>query len=381
VRYGVEVGRPDGRTTVETVVAEQAGGADGAPAAPAPAGTTVLTAPAAGLPGAPQGALVWLWRYPHDPHLPGLAAAAHPRRVRALLDGLDVGPGPVRVVPRTYRASRRAVLEVTRRPAQPGDGGATRWFIKVLPPSRTARVGSVHAAVAAVLRAPAPLAVDADAGTLLLAEVPGRSLRDLLADPTATPPDPSAVVDLQRRLAVVPTGLERAPARPFGVGRGAAALGALLPERAAAIAAVAAAARAAVDRGDRLVTVHGDLHGGQVLVDDDGGLGLVDLDGTGPGRVVDDAATVLAHALLVGRRRSAARARSGRWADGYVAAVAALVDPARVRRRAAGVLLGLAAGSVGADDAWRATAHARLDLAAHLAEGGGAGRQRRVGAV
>ena len=53
----------------------------------------------------PDGALhlddgavrVAVWRFPHDPGLPGLAAASDPRAVAHLLDDLGFGLGPVRV--------------------------------------------------------------------------------------------------------------------------------------------------------------------------------------------------------------------------------------------------------------------------------------------
>ncbi len=358
VRYGVEVGGPDGGARIHTVVAEQSDR------------RTPVAGRGAHVHRTADGDTVALWRYPFDPHLPGLAEAARVTHVRELLDRLDVGPGVVRVVPRTYRATRRAVLEVTRVPRDPADTGPCRLYIKVLPPRRTRRVADVHLAVAAVLPAPIPLAVDTSGGTLVLTEVRGRSLREVLTDPDGAVPDAAAVVALQQRLAGVDTGLSRAPSRPFGVSRGATALTALLPSRSALIAQVAAAAEAAVDPSDPVVTIHGDLHEAQILCAADGTLGLVDLDGTGPGPLLDDAATMLAHVLLVQRWHPSSAARTSAWADAYTDAVDRLVPADRVRRRAAGVLLGLAAGAVGTGRAgWRDQAEGRLALAARLAGG------------
>ena len=350
VRYGVEISWPDGRTTVETLVAEQSTGAP-------PEGTSVLETP--------DGDTIWVWRYPFDPHLPGLAAAAHPSAGREMLDRLGEPDGRIELRPLADRASRRAVLEVTR---EGGPDGPRRWFAKVVPPRRTRRIRDVHIAVAQALPAPLPLAADLDAGTLLLSEVPGRSLRELLVDPAAPLPDVAAVVALQQRLATIRTGVRTAPPRPFGVRRGADGLRALLPEHTDVIEAVAAAAEAAADPADPVVTIHGDLHEAQILVDDRGALGLVDLDGTGPGALLDDAATMLAHLWLVGRWHPSTRTRSDAVASAYHRAIGVLVDPDRVSRRAAGVLLGLAAGSFTAADAgWREEAIARLDAAARLA--------------
>ena len=357
VRYAVEVRWPDARESVETVVAEQADG-------PAPEGVAVLVGP--------SGRQIWLWRYPFDPHLPGLAPAAHPHRVAELLDRLGIGVGPVRVLPLTYRPSRRAVLEVVR--AGRGGGGDHRLFVKVLPRTRAARVAQVHEDVARAVRVPRVLAADLDAGTLVLDEVPGDSLRTLLCDPHAVLPEPRALAAIHSRLATVATSLERPPSRPFDVTRGADAIRAMLPSEADRIDRVAEAAHTAVDGGGEgdsaLVTVHGDLHEAQVLVGPDGRLGIVDLDGTGPGRLVVDVATMLAHLHLLARWHPTTALRTHRFAEAYLREVATLVDPARARRRAAGVMLGLAAAAVSGTvdgSGQDAEARARLALAEALA--------------
>jgi hypothetical protein len=68
---------------------------------------------------------VGVWRLPHDPWLPGLAAISDGDELRRLLDGLDVRPGATehRIV--SYRPSRRAVVRVRR-------SGVT-LFVKVRP--------------------------------------------------------------------------------------------------------------------------------------------------------------------------------------------------------------------------------------------------------
>ncbi len=346
VRYGVDVVWPDGTTSVETVVAEHG------PASRA-RDASVLERD--------DGARVAVWRYPFDPYLPGLSPAAHARPVRAMLDHLGVPPGPVRVTPWSYRPTRRAVLEVV---ADVPDG-PRRWFLKVLTRRRAARVHRVHAAVAAAVRAPHPDAAALDQGVLLLSAVPGRPLRDLLLDPAAPLPAAADVVALQRRLAGVDTGLDAPPARPFGVARHVEALSALLPEHADLVAAVGRRAEAAAQAPT--ATIHGDLYDAQLLVADDGTIGLVDLDGTGPGAVVDDAATMLGHLHVLARWRPAAADRILRWAADYRAAVEPLVEPVALDRRTAGALLGMAANAVnGGDDGWREEALGRLELAARL---------------
>lgn len=101
---------------------------------PVPAGATILAA---------GGRQVHVWRVPHDPYLPGMAAALTPARVRELLDGLGAEAGPVTLTTRAYRPTRRAVVEVRIGEQQP----RSVLYLKVLGgrtlnPSETARCSS-----------------------------------------------------------------------------------------------------------------------------------------------------------------------------------------------------------------------------------------------
>src|SRR5919106_738263 len=88
---------------------------------------------------APAGALVLgdgadrvaVWRFPHDPALPGLAAACDEAAVANLLDETGLGGGPVRLRTRAYRPRRRAVIEAV--------GSRGRLFIKVVRPDQSCR--------------------------------------------------------------------------------------------------------------------------------------------------------------------------------------------------------------------------------------------------
>jgi hypothetical protein len=108
--YAVKVRWPDGRVRDETFAATTARAPDGA---------LVLDG---------GDAHIALWRFPHDPDLPGLAAAADAQAVARLLGDLGLGAGPVRLTVRAYRPRRRAVIEAT--------GPAGRLFVKAVRPDR-----------------------------------------------------------------------------------------------------------------------------------------------------------------------------------------------------------------------------------------------------
>uniref|UniRef100_UPI0035182FCA phosphotransferase family protein n=1 Tax=Euzebya sp. TaxID=1971409 RepID=UPI0035182FCA len=167
-----------------------------------------------------------------------------------------------------------------------------------------------------------------------------------------------------RRAAADPAGLP--PPRRAHVAPHAGVLAGLLPDREPTIRRIAEVARSAA--GGPEGVVHGDLYEGQVLVDQRGALSLIDLDGAGTGPVLDDCATVVAHLWALAQWRPAAATRITRWADAYVAAATGIVDPHALRHRAAGVLLGLAAGGFAVGETtWHDTAVERLAAAARLA--------------
>lgn len=348
-RYGVEVRWNDGTQRTETLVAQH--GVD-----PLPDGVTIL--------GADHASAVGVWRYPFDPYLPGLASAAHRASLGPLLQQLGIDPRGARILPRAYRPGRRAVLEVSEAEGPP------RCYVKVLLPRRLERIERTHRTLAeAGLPAPAVRAVAPEQGLLVLDAIPGRSLRDgLLGQSLAV--GAAAVVDLQERLAQVPLGtgaVSRAVSRPFDPVGHADALRRLLGEEAADAEEIAERAVAAAD-DQPLVLTHGDLYEAQLLGVEGRLTGLIDLDGAGPGHLIDDAGTMIAHLVVLAQWRPAAAARIDAWREEYEAALAAVVDLHLARRRAAGALLGLAIGPFTAcEPGWEAATRMRLASARALA--------------
>lgn len=308
----------------------------------------------------PEGALVvsagdetvGVWRVPHDPGLPGLAAALDPRRAGEVLSALGAVTTRVRTRMRAYRAGRRSVVSV--------EGSEPGLFFKVVGPSQVGPLHARHRAFPAVLPVPRSMGVDRRLGILALEALPGRTLRRALEDLSVEPPPPSEVVELVSDLPPpqdhrsAPSPIERAP-------RLASLLEKVVPEEAVRIARLVEAI--GDDDVVERVPVHGDYYEAQVLVAGDRIAGLLDVDTYGWGRPSDDPATMLGH-LAVWARLSREPTRVNRYAAELLRRWDARVDPADLRRRVAAVVLGLATGPFRVQRAdWPGETSARLDLA------------------
>ena len=240
------------------------------------------------------------WRFPHDPSLPGLAAATDEDAVRGLLVAHGVEDGPVEVRTRSYRPRRRAVVEV-RTPA-------SRVFLKVLPSAAVRGLHDRHVLLrSAGLPVPRSLGCTSD-GVLLLEALDGVPLRVRLRDGGDPVPDAVALLDLLDRL---PQQLHALPHRPSwsdDVAHSAGIVAAALPEEADRCARLADRVIAVVDGLPPHDAVHGDLHEGQLLLDGGRLAGLLDLDTAGPGRRADDLAGLLAHLGVLASHEPAHRA-------------------------------------------------------------------------
>ncbi len=299
---------------------------------------------------------VAVWRFPHDPWLPALAAANEEPPLRALLDDCGVPAGPVEVRVRAYRPGRRAVVEV-RTPE-------VRLFVKVVRPPSAADLSRRHGLLReAGLPVPRSLLARPD-GLVVLEALSGLALRARLRE--APPPDLDgrAVLEL---LDGLPPALRELPRRRSwsdDAGHYAAIVAAALPaqaERCRQLAAEVAAAACATPGDD---PVHGDLHEGQLLLDGDRVTGLLDLDSTGPGRRADDLACLLAHLAVRARLDPAHAAGTTALLERWRSAFERTVDPADLRARTAGVVLSLATGPHRVQSAgWPAQTCARLELA------------------
>lgn len=294
---------------------------------------------ATGTPDAP-GERIWL--HPQDPHLPALAPVAFGDAARTLLRriGRDVIEAPQLVA---YRPGRRAVFRVVC------DDGV-RW-VKVIRPERVERIVGLHALLAdAALHVP-QIEAWADAGLLVLPQAPGRPAVDI------TPPASAFLDEVDRwREAMAGTPLDnRARSElPERAGWYTDRLAARLsPDAAERLRAHAARVTPLVGDGGERTVIHGDLHFGQLFLDDAGRMsGVIDVDTAGRGAAADDSAAFISHALASAALDPGA---VGGWA--YAVGVAALERwddaAAHVRERVAVHLWGHALGADDLGDAVR----------------------------
>lgn len=313
-----------------------------------------------------DGTPVHLWAFPHDPYLPGLASAVTVTAAASLLARVgQTPPDRPAIHTRSYRPTRRAVVEL-----RPGSASPPAAFVKLLGgrdpgrvQRRTADLVAVHDALhAAGVPVPAVLDHDLDAGRVVLRAVTGRTLRDLLRNGGDLPP-PATLLDLVeqvRRTESLPGGGD--PDGFADVTRHVELLAERLSHRAADLEQLAAAVAAV---GGPLGTVHGDLHDGQLVVEDGRVTGLLDVDGAGTGRVAHDLGR-----LLAGVEASAlaatggASAQAATYLDDVAARAAELCPAADLARATAGAWVGLATGPLRvASPTWELETEQRLDRA------------------
>lgn len=296
-----------------------------------------------GLADAAESPSTRIWLHPADPHLPALAPVAFDGAARTLLGRLGLTAiGVPEFI--GYRPGRRAVLRVPTM-----DGAA---WIKVVRPSRVHRIVRAHeAAASAGIRVP-KIYGWSNEGLMVMASATGTPAADVAWDP-------GALLDHVDTLRGQFAAMEwDAPARSathrldWYAARDDAAVARLLPRTRAIL-------ERAIGAGERpRVVVHGDLHFGQLFLDE-GISAVIDVDTLGLADPAEDAAAFLSHAIASARLTDA-RNRGRVWA---------LADLAAERWAADALTLGLTLvhliGHVmAAGDRGDASASAELEAAA-----------------
>lgn len=275
---------------------------------------------------------VGVWRVPHDPALPGLPAAVDNRRARQLLIDLGADDGPVQTHLRAYRPGRRAVVSV--------EGQVRGLFLKLVRPKKIEQLHQDHKRLPEGLPVPRSLGYSRELGLMALQAMPGRTLRDVLEDPSAALPEPAAVTDLLMSLPAPPSGRERQ------------SIIERVPGLAGMVRRIVPNERESIDRFldllgeddvDELGPVHGDFYEAQLLVENGSVVGLLDVDTYGMGRRGDDPGVMLGH-LALWQTMSSQPQRVVDYARSLLNLWDRIYDPSDIRRRAAATLFTLASG-------------------------------------
>lgn len=239
-------------------------------------------------------ALVWV--FPYDPNLPGLPAAARGSMVR---DAARIArPSAIVATPIRYRPGQRAAIRYTI----VGIGGVreTLWG-KVVPEDSFCRIFDANRSFRSVdVGMVSPRAVESIPGLALFPDLPGTCLRELIEDGGALP-DPSRLVQLLEEVADAPWEGDRTLDRPDASLRVSGRLLAhILPGRRGEIQGMyrELSERLAAPL-PQIFTVHGDLYEGQIFVDKNFQLGIIDLEDGGLGDPLLDAANMLAHLTVL----------------------------------------------------------------------------------
>jgi Ser/Thr protein kinase RdoA (MazF antagonist) len=303
------------------------------------------------------GGCAEVFRYPHDPALPGLADATVPSRASALLGEQVVSLDVV-----AYRPGRRAVVHATT--------ASKDVYLKVLRPRGASALRHRLAVLGAAVPVPAVLVDAANRGVVGFEARHGRTLRAALAGGNVDAgevPDADAIVSLLDRFGAAGAAAQREGRLPAGAARRS-----LIRDVRGHGELLACAVPSSRRRVERLVAqlgddtpqapvfVHGDFHGAQLLVDRGRITSILDVDDAGTGARVDDLATFVAHLVIAERAPASHHTYLARALDAF----GTLVDPAELRRRVAAVLIGLAAGPFrNQRPRWRAVTLRRLTLA------------------
>mgnify|MGYP002712008494 FL=1 len=295
---------------------------------------------------------VRVWRYPHDPWLPMLPQVCYPDVLHETLAQLGVPTGyaegtpvPVEVV--SYRPGRRAVLKATL--------ADRNVFLKVFQPHTTSSVVNLHRTLLDA-HVPVPAVLGTTEGLVVLAELPGSVLAKAVIDEGERACHAADLVAMLDRL---PVSLMNQPVRPpwtdsaeFYAGVVASSLPSL-KDRLDVLVYRIELGLADVERRIGLEpteVVHGDFYEAQVFVDNGRIVGVLDIDGVGPGRRADDLACLCAHLSVLGDYANQGRLtldmheRVAEAIRTWYPVFASRVDPQELALRAAGVVLSLATG-------------------------------------
>ncbi len=254
------------------------------------------------------------WLYPADPALPALAPSVYPGTAAVLLERLGIDTTGLSVAVLAYRPGKRAVVRATTT--------SRTLFLKIVRPDKVDALRERHEAWAAH-GIPVPrVAAWAPEGLLALDPLPGIESIGMLehvADPYALV---ATISTLSDHIAQVPSTRRARASLVTRLDWYRTRLTQLAPDSSGGITetcdAIARVWSESAPLPER-VTIHGDLHLGQLFVTPEQPttiVGVLDIDTAGLGDPADDAAALVAHLITsadlmdrLGRTGQAARAR------------------------------------------------------------------------
>ncbi len=252
-----------------------------------------------------------LFRYPEDPHLPGLSEAASVESALRLVNKyvLAVPARRIHVDTVRYRPGNRAVLRHRI--------GRARFYARVIRPSAvsplieaaelTAHSGFVSPRLAGYWN---------DGGVIWLSEIPGANLRQYIR--RGRQPDPNLLLDGLEKLWSAPN--PKPDARPFNLSGAYVRAKRVFRRALQSHEAERQTLSQATKSLDPFVAswrpshiAHNDFYDDQMLILRDGRIALVDFEETGPGDPMLDVGNFLAHlrwAYMFGKRGEAKARRT-----------------------------------------------------------------------
>jgi aminoglycoside phosphotransferase len=307
--YQLVLGLADGTTDSRLVFIE--------PTPPAALRADILTVPTGDVRG-----LIGVWLYPSDPALPALRTVTDVASTAAVLGRLGISGTPTVVEVVSYRPGRRAVVRV--------DSGPQRLFLKVVEPAKAESISERHELFrVSGLPVPRLLGWSSD-GVVAMSGLPGVEAQYAVGRIQNHGAFLDQLEFLCSLLEVVPAVNTARPSLFNRLDWYVDRLSERLPHDAERVAQVgdAIALRGAEGRGFEFtpVTIHGDLHLGQLFVDADRPseiAGILDIDTAGVGDPADDAGAFYAHVIALAEslndRDLAAAAECVRLADAWSA--------------------------------------------------------------
>ena len=243
-----------------------------------------------------RGKPALLSRYPDDPNLPGLRAAADPAAaLRLVLSHVFEVPRHSRRILRVdmvrYRAGDRAVLRHRF--------SGLRFYVRVVRPAVIPRLlGAVELAERSDFAGPRLAGCWAEGGVVWLPEIGGANMRQQMRE--GSPPEPGPLLDGLASLWALPA--ETNGCRPFDLGgayrraeRTFRHVLAGCDEGRRSFDGARQALGPFVESWRPTAIAHNDFYDDQMIVQPDGRVALVDLEEVGPGDPMLDVGNFLAH--------------------------------------------------------------------------------------